>query len=195
VGFGPVTVRASRHTAPLVDPLNRDGWTGEDTPRPASTVLATLDFGDGLHGLYDFTDNQWHNRLRQRRIVIRGTHGEIADDTVVRLAGPRTVLTSSLHRTQLGQDLNLDGHDTEHIAFDGRILHRNPFVGLRLMDEEIAIAALLTATAAWAADEGPAPYPLAEACQDHRIGLAVDEALLRDGPLTTDVEPWAPTGS
>jgi hypothetical protein len=34
---------------------------------------------------------------------------EIADDTVVRLAGERTILKSSLTRSQLGYDLNLDG--------------------------------------------------------------------------------------
>lgn len=189
-GFEPVTVHATRHTAPLVDPLTRAGWTGDDTPRPATTTLATLDFG-GPSGLYDFTDNQWHNRLRLRRIVVRGSHGEIADDTVVRLTGPRTVLTSELRRSQLGHDLNLDGHDTEHIAFDGEAVYRNPFVGLRLMDEEIAIATLLLATAAWSRDEGPAPYPLADGCQDHLIGLAIDEAAATGRTVVTGTEPWA----
>src|SRR6185436_4616259 len=46
-GRTPVTVRASRTTAPLVDPLTRDGWTGDDRPRPATTTIATLDLGDG----------------------------------------------------------------------------------------------------------------------------------------------------
>jgi predicted dehydrogenase len=93
VGFEPVKVAASCFTAPLVDPLNRTGLTGNDTPKEATTTLATLDFG-GASGLYDFTDNQWHNQLRLRRIVIRGSHGEIADDMVVRLAGGRTILKS-----------------------------------------------------------------------------------------------------
>ncbi|WP_371482839.1 Gfo/Idh/MocA family protein [Kitasatospora sp. NBC_00315] len=188
-GFGPVRVSASRFRAPLVDPLTRDGWTGDDTPREAATTIATLDFG-GASGLYDFTDNQWHNQLRLRRIVVRGSHGEIADDTVVRLAGERTITRSALVRSQLGYDLNLDGYDTEHITFDGAVVYRNPFLGLRLMDEEIAIATLLTATGAWAREEGPAPYPLAEACQDHLIALAVEESAAGGGAVTTGVEPW-----
>jgi predicted dehydrogenase len=192
VGFDPVTVRASRSTAPLLDPLERDAWTDDDTPKQATTTLATLDFG-GASGLYDFTDNQWHNRLRSRRIVIRGSHGEIVDDSVVRMAGPRTILRSALVRSQLGYDLNLDGYDTEHIAFDGEVVYRNPFLGLRLMDEEIAIASLLTATGAWARDEGPAPYPLAQGCQDHLIALAVEESAATGGPVVTGVEPWAQT--
>ncbi|HZU56386.1 MAG TPA: Gfo/Idh/MocA family oxidoreductase [Actinocrinis sp.] len=191
VDFEPARVTASRFTAPLLDPLTRDGWTGDESAKDAQTTLATLDFGNGASGLYDFTSNQWHNRLRLRRIVIRGSHGELADDTVVRWAGPRTVLKSHLVRSQLGQDLNLDGHDTEHFSFDGEVVYRNPFLGLRLMDEEIAIASILTATAAWVHDEGPEPYPLAQACQDHLIALAFDQAAETGERVTTGIEAWA----
>ena len=191
VNFEPARVTASRFTAPLLDPLTRDGWTGEQTPKDAQTTLATLDFGNGASGLYDFTSNQWHNRLRSRRIVIRASHGELADDTVVRWAAPRTVLRSHLVRSQLGHDLNLDGHDTEHFSFDGEVVYRNPFLGLRLMDEEIAIASILTATAAWAHDEGPEPYPLAQACQDHLISLAIERSAETGERVTTEIEPWA----
>ena len=191
-GCGPVRVVASRHTAPLLDPLTREGWTGATEPAPATTTLATLDFGDGLSGLYDFTDNQWHNRLRQRRIVVRGSGGEIVDDTVVRWGGPHTVLRAEIHRSQLGHDLNLDGFDTEHLAFEGEVLWRNPFLGLRLMDEEIAIARLMLLTAAWTRDAGPEPYPLAEASQDHLVSLAIDRAAATGRPVTTAEEAWSP---
>lgn len=191
IGRGPVSATATRTTAPLVDPLTRHGWTDDETPKQASTTLAVLDFGDGRSGVYDFTDNQWHNQLRARRIVVRGSRGEIADDSVIRLAAPRTILRSPLVRSQLGHDLNLDGYDTEHISFEGEVVYRNPFLGLRLMDEEIAIATILTATGAWARDEGPAPYPLADACQDHLVSLAVEQAAASGQRVTTDQEAWA----
>jgi predicted dehydrogenase len=187
---GPVAVLASRFTAPLMDPLTKAGWTDQVTPKPAATTLATLDFG-GVSGLYDFTENQWHNRLRQRRIVIRGSHGEIADDTVVRWADTRTVLTEQLVRAQSGHDLNLDGFDTEHFSFGGDVVYRNPFPGLRLADEEVAIATILTATADWARDAGPAPYPLADACQDHLISLAIERAAASGRRVVTEPGPWA----
>ena len=191
VGFEPVTVRSVRFTAPLVDPLTRGSWTGDDTPKEAGTTVATMDFGAGRSGLYDFTDNQWHNQLRFRRIIIRGSRGEIADDAVVRLTGPETILRSSLVRSQLGYDLNLDGFDTEHLSFDGGVVYRNPFLGLRLMDEEIAIATLMLATASWARGEGPPPYPLAQGCQDQLISLAIDAATKTDLPVTVGAEEWA----
>lgn len=190
-GFGPATVSAQTFTAPLVDPLSRAGWTGDDTEKPATTTIATIDLGDGRSGLYDFTDNQWHNQLRFRRILVRGSRGEIADDRVVRLAEPRGLVVSELRRYQLGHDLNLDGYDTENISFEGKILYRNAFVGHRLMDEEIAIASIMLATGTWARNDGPPPYSLADGCQDHLISLAIDESVATGKPATTPIAPWA----
>ncbi|BCJ49004.1 hypothetical protein Asp14428_04790 [Actinoplanes sp. NBRC 14428] len=191
VGREPVTVRASRTTAPLVDPLTRDGWTDDPDPRPATTTIATLDFGEGRSGVYDFTANQWHNQLRFRRLLVRGTHGELRDDEVVRLAAPRTVIRSPLVRRQTGYDLDLDGFDTDTITLGGEVLYRNPYPGRRWSDEEIAIATLLDATAAWVRGTAPAPYPLADGAHDHLIALAIEEAADTDRTVTTAAEDWA----
>ncbi len=188
--FEPAAVSARTFVAPLVDPLVKDAWTDDDRPKDAGTTIATIDFG-GSMGLYDFTDNQWHNQLRSRRIVIRGSAGEIASDEVVRLAGPRTIVRSPLVRRQTGYDLDLDGFDTDHISVGDTILYRNPFPGLRLSDEEIAIGTMLTATAAWSRGEGAPPYPLAEGCQDHLIGLSIEESASSGAPVTTSAEDWA----
>ncbi|MEV4347949.1 gfo/Idh/MocA family oxidoreductase [Actinoplanes sp. NPDC049596] len=189
-GRGPVTVRASRTTAPLVDPLTRAGWTDSAEPRPAVTTIATLDFGDGRSGLYDFTDNQWHNQLRFRRILVRGTHGELRDDEIVRLAGPRTIVRTPLVRRQTGYDLDLDDFDTDTIAFGERVLFRNPFPGRRWNDEEIAIATLLQRMAAWVRGDGPPPYPLADGAHDHLVALAIEEAADSGETVAVDAPPW-----
>jgi predicted dehydrogenase len=190
VGRGPVTVRAGRTTAPLVDPLTRDGWTDDDTPKPATTTIATLDFGDGRSGLYDFTDNQWHNQLRFRRILVRGTHGELRDDEVVRLLGPRTIARTPLVRRQTGYDLDLDDFDTDHITLGDEVLFRNPYPGRRYNDEEIAMSALLQAMATWVRGDGAPPYPLADGIQDHQVALAIEESADTDRPVTTTAEAW-----
>jgi predicted dehydrogenase len=189
-GRGAVTVRASRTTAPLVDPLTRAGWTGDDTPKPATTTIATLDFGHGRSGLYDFTDNQWHNQLRFRRILVRGTRGELRDDEIVRLAGPRTIVRTPLVRRQTGYDLDLDDFDTDTITFGERVLFRNPFPGHRWNDEEIAIATLLQRMASWVRGEGPPPYPLADGAHDHLVALAVEDAANTGETVTLDAPPW-----
>jgi hypothetical protein len=199
VGFAPATVRAQSFTAPLADPLNRDGWSGDATPRPAVTTLATLDFG-GSMGLYDFTDNQWWNPLRARRITVRGSLGEIVDDRMTRLVDERSVVESPLVRRRTGTDLNLEGVDLDHISVDGQVLWRNRVFGARLSEDDLAVVDLLLDTTAWSRGRGPAPYPLAEGCQDHAISLAVLESLHTGAAVTTTAEPWAldpaePTGS
>jgi predicted dehydrogenase len=188
-GFGPATVNARTFVAPLINPLVRDGWTDDDGPKDARTTIATIDFR-GSMGLYDFTDNQWHNQLRSRRIVIRGSAGEISDDEVVRLVAPRTIVRSPLVRRQTGYDLDLDGFDTDHISLGDSILYRNPFPGLRFSDEDIAMSGTLARMAAWLRDEGDPPYPLAEGCQDHLVALAMAESASSGAPVTTAVEAW-----
>ena len=146
-GRGPVTVRATRFTAPLVSPLDRAGWTDDEQAKPATTTIATLDFGDGRSGLYDFTEQQTRNQLRFRRLTVRGSAGELHNDEVVRMTGPRTLVRRPLVRRQTGHDLDLIGYETEHITLGAEVLYRNPYPGHRWMDDEIAMATLLEQTA------------------------------------------------
>jgi predicted dehydrogenase len=193
-GPAPATIHGSAFTAPLLDPMDKAGWRPDPQAGPVRTTIATVDLGDLGMGLYDFTDNQWHNRLRGRRLVVRGSHGEIADTSLTRWAGPERILTSPILRRQSGYDLDLEGYDTEWIVLDGQELWRNPFPGLRLADEDVAILSLLVATAAWARGAGPAPYPLAEACHDHALALAIDESIAAGRTVTLTPGPWAGAG-
>jgi predicted dehydrogenase len=190
VGFAPATVLAQSFSSPLVDPMNRAGWTDDPAPKQVDTTIATFDFG-GRTGLYDFTANQWWNPLRTPRIVLRGSTGEIVDDTMVRLVDARTVVESPLLRRRAGVDLNLEGVDLDHISVDGQVLWRNRTVGARFSEDDLAVVDLLLAMTAWCRGEGPAPYPLAEGCQDHQLSLAIAESLAKGAPVTTTTEPWA----
>jgi hypothetical protein len=53
------------------------------------------------------------------------------------------------------------------------------------------VADLLAATGAWQRGEGPEPYPLAEACQDHQISLAIGESIRTGQTVTTSTEGWS----
>jgi predicted dehydrogenase len=190
-GFEPTTVNAQVFTAPLIDPLSREGWNKDLMAKNRKTTIATIDFGGGKSAIYNFVENQWHNQLRKRRIVIRGSAGEIVDDKVIALTDGPAIVESEFSRYQLGYDLNLDGFDTEHISINGKVVFKNPFVGLRLMDEEIAIGAMMVGMAEWSHGNEKAPYPLREACQDHLVSLAIEESALRGIAITTERESWA----
>ena len=190
-GRGPVSVRATRFTAPLVSPLSRSGWTDDEEPHPTATTIATLDFGNGRSGVYDFTEQQTRNQLRFRRLTVRGSAGELHNDEVVRMTDPRTIVRTPLVRRQTGYDLDLIGYDTEHISYGSEVLYRNPYPGKRWMDDEIAMATLLERTANWVRGEGPEPYPLAEGAQDQQVALAIEEAADSDTTVTTSREAWS----
>jgi predicted dehydrogenase len=189
-GRGVVSVRATRFTAPLVSPLSRAGWTDDEEAHPTTTTVATLDFGEERSGVYDFTEQQTRNQLRFRRLTVRGSAGELHDDEVVRMAGPRTLVRSPLVRRQTGYDLDLAGYDTEHISFGSELLYRNPYPGRRWMDDEIAIATLLERTASWVRGDGPEPYPLAEGAHDQQLALAIEQSADSDSTVTTSREAW-----
>jgi predicted dehydrogenase len=190
-GRGSVSVRATRFTAPLVHPLSRTGWTDDEQAHPTTTTIATLDFEDGRSGLYDFTEQQTRNQLGFRRLTVRGSAGELHNDEVVRMAGPRTLVRTPLVRRQTGYDLDLIGYDTEHITLGSEVLYRNPYPGRRWMDDEIAMATLLARMADWVGREGPEPYPLAEAAQDQQVALAIEESADTDTTVTTSREGWS----
>ena len=190
-GFEPTTITTRQFQAQLVDPLLRNGFNADLSPKNAKTTISLIDFGSGKSGVYNFVDNQWHNQLRHRRIVVRGSRGEIVDDSVIRLIEGPAITTSRIERYQLGYDLNLDGYDTEHLSFDGKVVFKNPFTGLRFMDEEIAIATLMAQMADWIDGNAKAPYPLNEACQDHLVSLAIDESIALGKSVTTAKQDWA----
>ncbi len=190
VDMDAVTVNARTFATPLVDPLTFGGWVSDPKPTPRTTTVATLDFGDGRMGLYNFVDNQWWNPLLARRIVARGSLGEIVDDTVTRLTKDGPVTSPIVYR-RTGVDMNLEGNEVVNASFDGRVIYRNPWVGTRLSEDDIAVASHLAAVGRWAREEGPAPYPLAQGCQDHALGLAIEESARTGADVHVENEVWA----
>ncbi|WP_420313106.1 Gfo/Idh/MocA family protein [Streptomyces sp. YS-B37] len=192
VGRGPTTVIANSVSTSLVEPIAFGGaFSDNPDPVPRTATLAILDFGGGRTGLYDFTENQWWNPLRHRRLTVRGTGGEIVDDRVVFLEDPRTVVESVVTRRQTGLDMNLEGFFLDSIAVNGRAMYRNSYRPARLSDEDIAAATIVERMSMWVRGEGPPPYPLADGLQDHLLGLAIEESARLGRPVVTETEPWA----
>ena len=92
--------------------------------------------------VYDFNLEQYFSSIRSTRIVVRGTNGEIVNNTCTYLKD-NTPITFDLVRNYCGTEENLDGLYLEAITGNGNILFENPFYKARLTDEEIAIAQCL----------------------------------------------------
>ena len=185
------TVRAVEVPGPLLEGPGRQGRPSRPQVVSATHTTAVLQVA-GRTALYDFTEGQWFSPLRRRTVVVRGSHGEVVGHDV-RWAGPDGVtLTAPVVRRQTGLDGDLEGADLDALTWADRVLHRNPYPGARLADEEIAVATCLDATGTWARGGGPPPYPLADACQDQLLSLAVARAAEHGSVETTGQEPWAP---
>jgi predicted dehydrogenase len=191
VGHQGATVRAIASTHDLATPMTHAGWAQDASPTPAKTIRALISFEGGKVATYDFTDNQWWNPLRQDRIALRGSLGEIVDLRVTQLTGPRTFVTSHLERRQLGTELNLEGFDLDHISRGAEVLYDNRWKGGRLADDEVAVTELLRRMGDWVRGDAPPPYPLAEGSQDWALALAVEEAAATGETVTMSRQPWA----
>ncbi|MGY1590899.1 Gfo/Idh/MocA family protein [Geodermatophilus sp. SYSU D00708] len=190
VGFEPARVSGVHATGPVMEGPDRGGWPAAPEVRDTRHTLGIVEVG-GRTAVYDFTDGQWFNPLRRRQVVLRGSLGEVVGPDVTWCGEPGTTLSAPIVRRQSGADGDLEGTDLETLSWAGRVLYRNRYRGARLSDEEIAIATSLEMTGAWRRGEGRPPYPLAEACQDHLLSLAVHHAAESGAPVTTRLEPWA----
>ena len=188
-GIGPVSVNAESYETEVIESLDRDGWPDQERDTTVKQTIAMINF-DGRLGVYDFTDSQWFHPLIGRRMTIRGSRGAVIDHRVTRMLDHRTPVTEELTRRQSGLDGDLEGFDLDTLSAGGRVWYRNPFQGKRFADEDIAIATLITRMAAWVADAGEPPYPLAEASQDHAIALAINESAASGRRVEVATGPW-----
>ena len=103
--------------------------------------IIILDFGDKT-AIHNFIRKQYFSDIRASRILIRGTNGEISNNTCTYLKNglPHSF---EIKRNCFGIEENLDGFSLFNITGNGEVLYDNPFKGSRLSDEEIAIATCL----------------------------------------------------
>lgn len=186
----PLTITAQRFVSPLVAGPDRAGPPTDEHIVESEQVVAFLDAGDRL-GVHDFTPDQYFSWIRATRVLLRGERGELDDRTVRSLVDHQTPVVGQLTRHDAGQDGNLEGFHHTGITLGDEWLYRNPFVPARLSDDEIAVATCLARMGEWL-EGGPEVCSLADAAQDHYLGLCIDEAARTGQPVTTTGHVWDP---
>jgi predicted dehydrogenase len=189
VEYADARITAVEFIHRLVEGPGRSGWPTDERLTDARQVIATLDFGGRL-GQYDFTAGQWFHPLLRERLLVRGERGEIVDGRLTYLKDAATPVETTLHRQQTGLGGNLEGFFLRSIDAGDRRVYTNRFAPARLPDEEIAIATCLAAMHDRVHGR-PGSYDLAQACQDHYIGLMIERAVTEGQPVHTTRQPWA----
>jgi len=188
IGFEDAVITASRYSTPLIGGPGRSGDPVEETVGVAEQTLAHIDFG-GKHGVYDWAPAQNRSWIRRTHLLARGERGEIDGLEVRYLKDFRTPVEYTIRRVDTGQYTNLEGHFLRGMLAGQDWVYRNPFAPTGLTDDEIAVADCLTRMASYAAG-GDGFYSLAEAAQDHHLGLAIEEAARTGRAVRTSPQVW-----
>ncbi|MBO4406615.1 MAG: Gfo/Idh/MocA family oxidoreductase [Clostridia bacterium] len=153
---------------PVFQYAGRGGMLPEPVLNDGKSKLALLRFRDKSF-LYDFCQTQYFSRIRGNLLRIRGSLGELTGDRAVILKNGVPV-TRELTRNAYGANGDLEGLYLSEIVSGGKVLYKNPFPGVRLTDEEIAIATCLVKMGAYAGGGEPF-YSVEEAALDAKIAM------------------------
>lgn len=143
-----------------------------------------------LHGTYDFDDQQYRSWIRSPSLLVRGSHGELRDETVRYLDDFRTPAVARLERLDAGGAGNHEGLFLRGYTLNGARVYSNDYLPARLPDEELSIASLLTAMGEYVRG-GREVYRVAEAAQDQYLQLMVRRAAESGAPVVTERQAWA----
>ena len=189
IDFENASITASKITTPLMDGPNREGGPCEEKIIESQQVIASFDF-EGKYGIYDFTDDQYFSWIRSKRLLVRGSQGEITDMAVRYLKDFQTPIEYELKRVNLGENGDLEGFGLKGILAGEEWIYKNPFTPGRMADDEIAIASCLEEMYQYT-KTGENFYSLAEGSQDHYLSLMIDEAVRTGEKVKTERQPWA----
>ena len=191
VAFENATIRAQAFHSNLIVSPDRNGPPQHDQLETQRTILATLEFEGGRLGVFDFAEwSQYFSWIRSHRVLLQGSHGEITDERLRYLEDFHTPIQLDLLRRDAGHAGNLEGYHHQGILAGSEWVYRNPFAPARFSDEEIAIASCLAKMASYVAG-GESFYNLAQASQDHYLGLMIHRSLETDRAIKTETQPWA----
>ena len=191
VGYKNVRVQASLLEGEIVAGMHRDAPPPPERLEKSRQVVAIFKFESGKTGIFDFTGEQYFSWIRDARVVVRGTHGEIVQETLSYLKDSQTPIHLPLRREDTGHDMNLEGFHHKGIQVGDEWIYLNPVAPGRLADDEIAMAACLLGMDRYVA-AGESFYSFAEAAQDQYLSLLIDQSLKESNAVTSVTQPWAP---
>ena len=165
-GFEKPEITSISITDPVTRYNSRAGYLKSPAVIKAEEKIKIFKFKDRT-AVYDFSFEQYFSDIRSSQITIRGTNGEIVNNTCSYLKDgvPQRF---DICRNAYGTEESLDGMCLFNITGNGEVLYTNPFPYSRLSDEEIAIATCLVKMKEYL-DTGKEFYSAKDACFDYTL--------------------------
>jgi predicted dehydrogenase len=188
IGFEDAVIHALDFKSPLVAGPDRSGPPPAEKEIESLQTIAHLQFGQKL-AVFDFTGDQYFSWIRSHRLLVRGDRGEINNLDAAYLDDFRTPVRIRFERNDAGLTGNLEGHHHKGYSAGVSMWYENPFVPGRLSDDEIAIATCLQSMGCYL-ETGKPFYSLAEASQDHYLGILIGEAVKTGRTVESAKQVW-----
>lgn len=188
-GLDEVRLTGKTFSFPVTDTRTRYEILTEGTVSQKDERHAILEYENGKTAFYDFLSDQYRSPIRNPSVIIRGTRGEILNDTVCWLDEQNLPRREKL---QIRRDPV--SHEVLSITFQGQVLYSPVFGVCGLTEDETAIARLLLGMKEYI-DTGKEIYPMKEALEDAYIGTLMNQ-LGADGWSSAASAPrsWKNTG-
>ena len=149
-GLEDVTVTGKTFSMKVTDTRTRYEVLTEGRVVEKEEKHLIMEYADGKTAFYDFMSDQYRSPIRNRYINLRGTRGEIINDTVYYL-------------------------DKDNLAACKKLDITNPYGYAGLSEDEAAITGILLGMKEYV-DTGKEVYPMDEALYDAYIGILMCEA-------------------
>lgn len=165
-GFEKPEITSFSIPDPVTRYNSRAGYLKSPAVIKAEEKIKIFKFKDRT-AVYDFSFEQYFSDIRSSQITIRGTNGEIVNNTCSYLKDgvPQRF---DICRNAYGTEESLDGMCLFNITGNGKVLYTNPLPYSRLSDEEIAIATCLVKMKEYL-DTGKEFYSAKDACFDYTL--------------------------
>lgn len=188
IGFENCSISGKRYQFPVTKTRNRQGWhqSGEILYPPRTR--GEFVFENGKTAFYDFDKEQYFSPIRSRSWNIQGVRGEIRNMSVCYLDEEHRPITELFHREDDGV-YNIDGWSHMHISFKGKRVYENPFPGMRVNDDELAIADMLMRMKRYV-ETGEEFYSLRDGLQDAYLDVCLEKAVISGNTVVTTPQSW-----
>lgn len=189
IGFENCRIHGESFGTDFIKTEDRAGFDYSGQMLHTQRELASLEFESGKTAIYDFMGEQYNSVIRTRRLNIQGTRGEINDFTVRFLNGQNEGMEETIRRVDRGVLGNSGWHHLG-MQFADRFVYRNPFPGVRMNDDEIAVAECLVRMKRYL-ETGEAFSSLRDALQDTYLSFVMEKCVQERITITTESQEWA----
>ena len=188
-GFELPVISAFKQTHRILKGPGRAGDPDKEEYVDAVHEITFFDYGDKL-GINDFEANQHRSFNRSNYFLIRGSRGEIVNESASYMLDELTPVRIELKREVAGAGVDLQGMFLRGVsAGTFGMLYESEFMPARLYDDELAVASTMAGMSRYVF-EGEGFYSFEEELTNMYFSLLTERALATGEKQQAQAQSW-----